>query len=470
MPKHVYRVPHFKVQSRRIRGRRWVLTKTAALVAGVASNTAIGTTTISMSATDATGGTAPYTYQWQRKPSGGAYSNVGGATSLTLNDTGLTEGTTYVYKLTYTDSAAATADSNEVTVRTWNAVNTTNWFFSPYNWYKSSGTYAITNTPGAYCKIEFSGTSLALKVDVSALSGAGVSASNYPTIAYSVDGAALTRYQLLSSDTSLTLATGLAAGTHTLELILVGSWWSTDRWTTPVMALKITGLALDNDASLSSPTTYTGRMVIYGDSVAEGYEALTHGVSVANQDAGQANGLLIARAFQCEVGVIGFAGQGFTTTGGGNVPDLEDSWDEYYNAQSRLSGGAFSPAPDYVISTMGQNDSSGVQTAVQNLITAWRTAAPSAKIVFCSPADLANASAISAGVTASGDANAFYVTTGEDLIGSWSSGASLRWSNANHLSVRGHARYAAIIAKEIQDAVGGGSSSVVIVPLGGIVR
>ncbi len=136
-----------------------------ALVAGSASTSSVGTTTASVTSTDASGGTAPYTYQWQRSlTSGSGFSNVSSATSLTLNDTGLTDGTTYYYRLVFTDAALATATSNETTAKTYVAVTNANLYFSPYNWYsngggalaannvKGSSTYALSNTPGAYLK------------------------------------------------------------------------------------------------------------------------------------------------------------------------------------------------------------------------------------------------------------------------------------------------------------------------------
>ena len=40
------------------------------------------------------------------------------------------------------------------------AVNNSNWFFSPYNWYVNGSTYAQTVNPGAYFKVAFSGNLL----------------------------------------------------------------------------------------------------------------------------------------------------------------------------------------------------------------------------------------------------------------------------------------------------------------------
>ncbi len=94
-----------------------------ALASGTASFVSSSPTAIVVTATDATGGTAPYTYQWQRNSNGGSYSNisngggVSGATTLTLTDGSASAGTLYGYKLVYTDSVAAPATSNAVTAQ-----------------------------------------------------------------------------------------------------------------------------------------------------------------------------------------------------------------------------------------------------------------------------------------------------------------------------------------------------------------
>lgn len=92
-----------------------------ALTAGTASVTTTGTTTATVTATDATGGSGSYTYQWYRDTSPGftpsGANDVVGATSRTLNDTGLTRGATYYYKLVY-DDGAATVTSNEISLTT----------------------------------------------------------------------------------------------------------------------------------------------------------------------------------------------------------------------------------------------------------------------------------------------------------------------------------------------------------------
>lgn len=81
------------------------------LVAGVASFVSSGPDAIILAATDATDGTSPYTYQWQRNEDGGSYTDltdgggVSGSTTLDLTDGSVAEDILYRYKLVYSDSA-----------------------------------------------------------------------------------------------------------------------------------------------------------------------------------------------------------------------------------------------------------------------------------------------------------------------------------------------------------------------------
>lgn len=107
------------------------------LTAGVASLTAVTSTTATLTATAATGGTAPVTYQWYRSTTSGFTPGVGniitGATSLTLNDTGLIPNTTYFYVLQASDASPTTVSYTQVTVLTQPQVLSQNQFaLSPY--------------------------------------------------------------------------------------------------------------------------------------------------------------------------------------------------------------------------------------------------------------------------------------------------------------------------------------------------
>lgn len=90
------------------------------MVAGALSTLLRNLTTASLVSAVATGGTAPYTYQWYRSttsgftPGGG--NILGGQTALQLDDTGLTQGVAYYYKVVATDNVSATATSAQMTV------------------------------------------------------------------------------------------------------------------------------------------------------------------------------------------------------------------------------------------------------------------------------------------------------------------------------------------------------------------
>lgn len=86
-----------------------------ALAAGTASFVSSGPAGISVSATDATGGSESYTYQWERNEDGGAFSDLVGETTLACTDeTAVTEGVLYGYRVKYNDGVD-TVTSNTVT-------------------------------------------------------------------------------------------------------------------------------------------------------------------------------------------------------------------------------------------------------------------------------------------------------------------------------------------------------------------
>lgn len=95
-----------------------------AVTAGALSQVSVGANKASLVSAAATAGTGPYTYQWYRStttgftPGGG--NIISGATSLTLNDSGLIPNTTYYYKVVATDTGAgnATSASSQLAVTT----------------------------------------------------------------------------------------------------------------------------------------------------------------------------------------------------------------------------------------------------------------------------------------------------------------------------------------------------------------
>ncbi len=93
-----------------------------ATTAGALSQVSVTDRVAKLLSAEATGGTAPYTYQWYRStitgfsPGGG--NIITGATSLSLTDTGLTPGVDYFYKVVATDAGSVSGTSSQLAVTT----------------------------------------------------------------------------------------------------------------------------------------------------------------------------------------------------------------------------------------------------------------------------------------------------------------------------------------------------------------
>ena len=89
-----------------------------ATTAGALSLLSIQGTTAQLSSAAATGGTAPYTYQWYRSTVSGFTPGAGnilaGQTGLSITDSSLIPGTTYYWKVVATDSGAVASTSAQV--------------------------------------------------------------------------------------------------------------------------------------------------------------------------------------------------------------------------------------------------------------------------------------------------------------------------------------------------------------------
>ena len=360
----------------------------------------------------------------------------------------------------------------------------TNLLLSPYNWFtdgvgamqsnnaRASSTLARSNTPGAYAKLNFTASSAGyatLLLDTSSLSG--ITAANCPTLLVSLDGQAFTTPLLAyaTGTTRLTISTNLSPGSHTLSIIFRGVNLSStssmgDRWTTPASCVTITGIELDGKGSASAaPTIRSKRLLVYGDSITEGADAVGSANANADQDASQTYAQLLGVALNAEVGIVGFSAQGYTVAGYGNIPKLYDtatpsnsSFDKFYAGITRLISGKLSPAPDFIAILMGKNDvgssDASVTNSVSALITAIRTAAPLAQIFVIIPFDGTKRSAVSAGVTNANDPNTHLIDLGTNIQPTLATGG-VYTNDSIHPNVRGHAQFSALLASSLQSTL-----------------
>jgi|GEM_PF-1809156 len=122
----------------------------SALASGTLSSTSVGTTSVTVTYSGASGGTSPYTYQLKRSAhAANTYSNVGttltGQTgSATLTDTAASVATSYDYEVVTTDSAATTVTSNILNITTAGHSSGT-WYVSASG--NGSGSGTTSGTP-----------------------------------------------------------------------------------------------------------------------------------------------------------------------------------------------------------------------------------------------------------------------------------------------------------------------------------
>jgi hypothetical protein len=271
-------------------------------------------------------------------------------------------------------------------------VNDTNWFFSPYNWFKNGSSEAVASAPGAYFKIGFTGTSATLGLQVSQIP------STMPKVRWSIDGGAFQVAQLAGPTQAL--ASSLASGNHTLELYLMATQGGSG-WSSLTNVLWITGLTLDSGSMALAPSLASKRALFDGDSITQGVSStgsLTEGV--VGDDSLLTFAANLGVALSAEYGQLGYTGLGWTvaSAGGAGPPafftpgnDANSSWNKYWEGNSRLVAGAYSPAPDYVFTLLGRNDYNQSGSAVTAAVTGWlaaaRAAAPDAWIFLVIPFD-----------------------------------------------------------------------------------
>lgn len=266
-------------------------------------------------------------------------------------------------------------------------------FWSPYNWYsdgvgamadtnvKAGSTYAQSNTPGAYLKFRvtlLTTGNITISLDNAHLST--IVAGEFPQISVSRDNQAPVLTQLSGTTTqTITLASSLAAGTYDFCVLFqaVGLISGGDRWTTPRESVKITAVTIPADATLIAARLRAGRMVIFGDSITEGLHNKGTTLAVADQDAGYTWAHMVAAALDCEVGIVGFGGQGWADPGICNVPTFTSSWDLYSAGRSRLQTALLVPTPNRILVAHGENDTSGgsLSATITSTLAAIRVAA-----------------------------------------------------------------------------------------------
>ncbi|BDI33212.1 hypothetical protein CCAX7_52630 [Capsulimonas corticalis] len=254
--------------------------------------------------------------------------------------------------------------------------------YSPYNWCQSVAACAQSPNPGAYLKMGFTGTSLAVNLDVSPETQAPVPVAQYPILRYSVDGKAPVTTQLTPTTTSISCAAGLSGGPHTLRMQLVAGYVFLDFWT-PVNVVRITGFTLDDGAVVCAPSGADALQphaaLFYGDSITNGDNTVANfkdGVTNATETQDATVGYVqpIAAALGAEYGVVAYGGASWDSgAADSHTPGLMTFWQSFDSTHSRLVSGKLSPIPDDIFVNMGENRGPAAGD-VSSLLTSLRAA------------------------------------------------------------------------------------------------
>lgn len=376
-------------------------------------------------------------------------------------------------------------------------VTNTNIYFSPATWFSIGGSGSIqsnniraTGTTAAeaiyagaymYAKVVIAQSSdVRLLLDTTPQNG--LTASLCKEIAFRKTGdTAYTVYKLVysASQVEVNLGTGLAPGTYEFEVYVKGgevSASSGNQWT-GTNTIRINGLKMSDDSTLSAPTIRPDIAYIYADSLAEADYVSGLSDASTSHDAGLSWVRPAMYALGYEFAQMACGGQGYTR-GRGNVAATADnpglynadnsnaSWDKY-NRDEEFVGITGQPDPDIIIIRMGANDQSLTSTQVADTITAMRGEWPDTPI-FCLPNALrSNASVIEDGVDEAADANAYYLDAPPVALYSagtgsvFSTDAQLPGSHANALGQAWDgANVAAAISEKLEEISGGGGGFV----------
>jgi GDSL-like Lipase/Acylhydrolase family len=245
--------------------------------------------------------------------------------------------------------------------------------YSPYNWIVSAAS-AETVNPGAYFSLLFTGTAITLAFDTTnGFAGSG--------FWIRVDGGSWV-YNTLTSSLPVT---GLANGQHLFELVFSGVNTTSNRWNAAQRtAIIMTSITLDSGATVAAINKAPYNILIYGDSITEGLNTRGTASTVATDDALPAWSYSLRELLGCEVGVVGFGGQGWDWAGTGNVPIFPSAYNLIRSGVNRV----FTPTPNLIIIAHGENDflnSTPTATVAANVTTVITALKAVSKVLVITP-------------------------------------------------------------------------------------
>jgi len=286
-------------------------------------------------------------------------------------------------------------------------------------WDLSSPAQHVSYWGGAYLKVNFTGTTVKIKLG---------HASNYYV---KIDGGAWMTASNVAGTVSLT-PTPLPNGTHTLS-VAQGKDYD--------YVFNFQGLILDSGAATSPPTVSSNLIEFVGDSITAGYTCAQADVS--------GYGWVCSESLGAEHTQIAYPGVNLvTTTNHGTGQDIQYFKEQSFNYPSSPDWNFANYTAKVVVINLGQNDigANGIplatfQSDYISFLTNIRAKYPNAEIFAMRTFAGFGAAQTQAAVTArntAGDARVHYVNT-TGWLGSYP-GAD--WDDGVHPSVAGHIKAA----------------------------
>jgi lysophospholipase L1-like esterase len=268
---------------------------------------------------------------------------------------------------------------------------------------------AITVNTGSHVVAQFSGTGLSAKFDTS------LNKTPNPTLAWRIDQGAWQEGEIAAT---LSLATGLSAGTHEVMLMVRGLNENQSRWSPPlVSSITFLGFDVTGGALQASPRPVRPKIEFLGDSITEGINVFNgrngQNTPCWNADGRRAFASQTAQSLGVEWRQVGFGRLGLLIGGNGGVPVANDAFNWITKDVPRDDW-----QPDLVVVNQGTNDGSASSTSFRPAYATYlktiRTGYPQAKIAALRPFNGAHAADIKAEVDArraAGDSQVSYVDT-----------------------------------------------------------
>jgi len=267
---------------------------------------------------------------------------------------------------------------------------------------------AITVNSGSHVAATVTGTGISARFDVSLNMP-----SDMPTLAWQIDGGTWQEGDLAAT---VSLATGLATGTHDVTLMARSMDENQSRWSPPlVSSTTFLGFTVTGGALQPSPRPLRPKIELLGDSITEGVNIWTSHNGQTRKcwkdDARIGYATQTAQMLGAEWRQVGFGYLGILKTGNGGVPKANDSFNWIYKDVPRDDWQA-----DMVVINEGTNDASAsastFQTGYAEYLATIRAAYPKAKIIALRPFNGSQEALIKAAVdarVAGGDARVYYV-------------------------------------------------------------